>query len=216
MSIYAHVDPTTRQMEELFWSLVPVVAEQTGVADTDAFAHMRRAWIEGLRELRISNAIDYRADGRAAAWRVRLIIWRTDQNEQAQDRIADSDPRGVFETYEIDPGSTIIYGLPAVADWALDLITACHAARDAAGTIEGLSASALASRIKSLRVALSKSGGKSVWRLRYSVSTPAAEPPERLPGAPPSLSYRAGAPSPLQHFCAYVYVQREESTRHRQ
>lgn len=210
MSIYEYVDPTARQMEELFMSLAPVVAEQACVPFEDAVYHMRRAWSDRLKAIKATHIVDFREDGRAAAWRVRLMIWKTDDLEQPSNLEADSDPGAAFNGASVAAGSTVIYGLPAVCDWARELITSCHAARDPGGSIEGVSAPVLANKLRSLRVALSNSGGRSAWRLRYAVTTPRLERPEQ---ATPSLQYLNGSRPSLQHFCAYVYVQREEAAR---
>lgn len=210
MSVYEYVDPTVQQMDSLFWSLLPVVAEQAGITPDDALYHMRRAWGDRLKAYKSHLAVDFRDDGRAAAWRVRMMIWKTDELDQPGERVADSDPAAAFNEQHIAPGSTIIMGLPAVADWARDLALSCHAARDPGATIDGLEPAELTRKLKSLRVALSNSGGRSAWRLRYAVTTPRLERPEQ---ATPSLQYLSGARPSLQHFCAYVYVQREEAAR---
>jgi hypothetical protein len=206
MAVYEYVEPTTAELDRLLWGLVPVVAEQAGITHADALTHLRRVWVDHLKSAKASDGADYAYDGRVASWRVRLIIWRTDQHDQPAERLADTDPRAEFSPSSIAPGETVLFGLPAVAAWSLDMITQAH---PAPATLEGVDAVTLAAKLKSLRVTLSKSGGKTVWRLRYSVATPRTERPD----GPPTLRHLAGSAPALQHFCAYVYVQREERPR---
>lgn len=206
MAVYEYVEPTLTELDKLLWGLVPVVAEQAGITPSDALTHMRRVWVEHLKAAKASDGTDYTHDGRVASWRVRMVVWRTDQHEQPAERVADTDPRAEFSVHNIAPGSTVLFGLPAVAEWVLELIPQLHPAH---AELQGLDAPVLAAKLKSLRVTLSKAGGRTVWRLRYSVATPR---PER-PDGPPTLRHLAGSGPALQHFCAYVYVQREERPR---
>lgn len=201
MSIYQFTDPTAEEMTRLFWSLVPVVAEQAAVTPEDAVTHMRRAWADALKAIRTHQGIDYRDDGRAALWRVRLMLWRSGPQGQ-QDLFGDSDSGARYDQYDVAPGLTTLRGLSAVADWARELCAQAHPH----ATIEGLSAEALALKIKSLRVALSNAGGRATWRLRYT-ATPIAD----TTAAPPTNALKRPASGAPQHFMAVVYVQREES-----
>lgn len=214
MTIYEVTDPTATEMERLFWSLVPVVAEQAKVTEADAIYHMRRAWGDRVKAIRTHQAVDFRDDGRSAAWRVRLIVLRV--GPEGQEEIwADSDAGARFDDRQIAPGSTVVYGLPAVADWVRELVMQCHAGE----TLDGIGADALTNKIKSLRVALSNAGGETVWRIRYTVTPPVvAAPvvPDGLAPRPEGVSLLRSArqsAAKLQHFRANVYVQREESPR---
>lgn len=208
MSIYEYVDPTADEATALFWSLVPVVAEQAGVTAEDAVFHMRRAWADRLKAIRTHQGIDFRDDGRAAAWRVRLTIWRIRGTDDQQECVADTDPQLPFER----DGATIIYGLGAVSAWVRELCAQAHPT----STLEGLSEATLANKLKSLRVALSTQHGSCIWRLRYSAAPIAATPsiPAEAGAGPvnrlkelPAHAHR------LDHLMAHVRVTREESPR---
>jgi|SRR5579859_2233553 len=206
MSIYEIVDPTTVELEKLFWSLVPVVAEQAEVTQADAIFHLRRAWGDKLKSFRTYEAVDFRDDGRAAAWRVRLTIWAGQDHASLY---ADTDDARPLD----QDGSTILYGLSAVASWVRELCISAHPN----ATLDGLSEATLATKIKSLRVALSNQGGACIWRLRYT-ATPAApeapQPGQAGPGVNLLKTARASTPR-VEHMLAHVRVTREESPRHR-
>lgn len=205
MSIYEYVDPTGDEMERLFWSLVPLIAEQADVTEADAFMHIKRNWTDRIKALKGYSGIDYKDDGRAAAWRVRLMIWRVGHEGQ-EDLFADSDAGARFDQHDVAPGQTIIYGLPNVAAWVRELADMAHPG----AVLDGMSEHTLANKIKSLRVALSNSGGRSTWRIRYSVTAPAAAEIETLTNVLKAGRERGPASS---RFMANVYVQREESPR---
>lgn len=210
MAIYEYVDPTAVELKNLFWSLVPVVAEQAGVTEEDAVFHMRRLWVDEIKAIKITHGVDYREDGRAAAWRVRLMLWRIGPQGQ-RDLHADSDLGSRFDRNGPAPGQTVIYGLPAVAEWVNELCTAAHSADS---VIEGISVETLLRKIRSLRVALSNAGGEAMWRVRYDVIT--APLSEQAPAHANPLRAISEAREPgSQHFEAHVYVMREESPRHK-
>lgn len=215
MSVYQYIDPTADEAEGLFWSLVPVVAEQAGITHADAFYHIQRTWVDRLKGMKPHHAIDHAPDGRSAIWRVRLMIWRTGPEGQ-EELHADSDPELAFSPDNVAAGSTLINGLPTVATWVRELAIQAHPH----GILEGLEAQVLAHKIKSLRVALSNQGGDCVWRLRYTVTPEAAPEAPRPAGAGlvrrepgVSLLKTTAQASRPQHFRANVYVQREESPR---
>lgn len=208
LTIYAVTDAATTELDRLFWSLIPAIVQEANVTEADAVFHLRRAWVDHLKALKFSQGIDYRDDGRAAAWRVRLMLWR--QGPQGQeDLVADSDPGARFDQYDVDPGQTILYGLPAVAAWVLELCTSAH---PPGSSFDGLDAGTLAHKTKSLRVALSNSGGRSVWRIRYGVTPPAQQGEGAQSTLKAMLAQQGAAP---QRFMAQVLVQREESPRHK-
>lgn len=206
MAIYEYVDPTVVELKRLLWSTVTLVAEQAAVTEADALYQVRRKWMDELKAIKVSEAIDYRDDGRAATWRVRLMVWRKGPQGQA-DLHADSDAGARFDQYNVDPGATLIHGLPAVADWVLDLCGQAHPG----ATLEGLDKAILTSKTKSLRVALSNSRGHSVWRINYIARTAA-----RVEPGVSSNILRAHVDSlpTSQGYLATVYVEREESPRH--
>lgn len=206
MSIYEVVDPTTAELERLFWSLVPVVAEQAQVTQADAVFHLRRAWSDRLKGFRTYESVDFRDDGRAAAWRVRLTIWTGPDNGSL---VADTDDGRPSEA----DGTTILYGLSAVADWVRELTAQAHPGC----VLDGLSEATLATKIKSLRVALSNQGGASIWRLRYAATPAVVEAaPAVQTGPGVNLLKAARQLTPrVETFLAHVRVSREESPRHR-
>lgn len=206
MTIYQYTDPAAEEMLALFWSLVPVIAEQAGVTEADAVFHIRRAWADKLKALKFTEGIDYKDDGRSAAWRVRLMIWRLGERGQ-EELYADSDAGAQFDQYNAAPGSTVIYGLPAVAEWVRELCTQAHAP---GSLLDGLDQGTLGTKIKSLRVALSNAGGRSTWRLRYTVAPPRTD---AAPVSANALRDVARHAPTSQRFMATVDVQREESPR---
>lgn len=203
MSVYQYIDPTAEQAAELFWSLVPVVSEQAGITEPDAFRLMQRAWLDALKEIKPHHAIDHMGDGRSAIWRVRLTIWG---GEGYQSLHADTDDGRDLGA----EGVTLLNGLPAVSAWVRELCAQAHPGCE----LEGLSEITLAGKIKSLRVSLSNQGGSCIWRLRYAVTAAAAEPAPAAVGVNLLKSARAVAPR-TQYFMAHVRVTREESPRHR-
>lgn len=206
MSIYEIVDSTTAELEKLFWSLVPVVAEQAQVTQADAVYHLRRLWADTLKGFRTYESVDFRDDGRAAAWRVRLTIWSGPDYANLH---ADTDDGRPLD----NDGTTILYGLSAVADWVRDLCAQAHPGC----TLDGLSEATLSTKIKSLRVALSNQGGASIWRLRYTVTAAAAPEAPAIksgPGVNLLKAIRQSTPR-TEYFLAHVRVTREEAPRHR-
>lgn len=197
MSLHDNIDGTLPELERAFWASTRIVAEQSAITVEDASRHMLRRWTAHLKDFRIHHAIDYADDGRAASWRVRLMLWR--QGPQGQSDLAgDSDPGARFDQYAVEPGATVLFGLPAVATWALDLCTAAHPG----ATLDGLDAAIMARKLKSLRVALSNAGGESTWRLRYGVSRAA------VPDGANPLRERGAS---TQQFMAAIHVKRETS-----
>lgn len=204
MSIYEHVDPTTTELESAFWSAVHAVAESAGVTVPDAHYHVQRAWTDRLKKLKPHEAVDYRDDGRAAAWRVRLMLWRIGPQGQ-EDLVADSDPGAAYSQHHTDPGQTILYGLPAVAAWVLDLCTMYHGG----ATLDGIDLASLLHKTKSLRVALSNSGGHSSWRIRYT----ATSKPRQTDNTSHNALRDLARSETSQRYMVTVSVLREESPR---
>lgn len=205
MSVYDYIDRTCGEMTALFWSLVPVVAGQAGITEADAQRLMQRGWLDTVKDIRPYHAIDYAGDGRSALWRVRLMIWRIGQGDQA-DLHADSDLGAPYNQHETAPGATLLAGLPTVGEWVREMCAQAHPGAE----LEGLEEATVANKVKSLRVALSNSGGLSVWRLRYTAKMPAQVAP-----APSGNALRdAVALKPMsQRYLAAATVQREESPR---
>lgn len=211
-SLFAAVDTATEELIDAFWTLVHGVASDTKTPPADVLHYFKRTAIAQLRELKASHGIDRVDDGRAAFWRIRTRIC-----DIHDDCIADSDPERRFTPGEIAPGASVIAGLPSVAREVLAMIELCHAELDPGCAIEGVSEPILLSKLRSLRVALSNQGHNCVWRLRYIVRPPSETggPVQQHPGhgglsgATPH-AFRAGARREPRHFCAYVYVQREQ------
>lgn len=199
MSVYQFVDPTADQAEDLFWSLVSVVAEQAGVTEGDAFMLMRRAWSDRIKALKPHHAVDHQGDGRSALWRVRMTIWTGPGMDSL---VADTDhPKPLDQD-----GATVLCGLAQVGAWVRELAELAHPGR----ALEGLSAATLESKIKSLRVSLSNQGGACVWRLRYTVSPPAEPQPLQLvTGSLRGVAERSAGYFP--HHMAHVRIAREEA-----
>jgi hypothetical protein len=95
------------------------------------------------------------ADSRAAMWRVRVRLYRKENPAEPE---ADSDD----DLSPDAPGSTVIAGLPAVADHLMALAGGFH--KCACG---GLDEQTLRHRLKSLRPTLSRRGGNARWRVPY-------------------------------------------------
>lgn len=100
-------------------------------------------------------------DKRASYWRVRLRLF--DETSGALE--ADSDVELPTEA----PGSTVVRGLPGVAEWAGELVHGFHGARnEVAGWLDNSTAQ---KRLKSLRPTLSRNNGKATWRVDYPVNS---------------------------------------------
>ena len=199
--VYAITDAAAVDVMAAFWNAVAIVRDQAGVLEADALQHMRRTITEHVKRAKPSQLVDYRADGRAALWRVRLTIWRG-ATEAQRELFADTDAPKRYE----DPGSELIQGLPAVAQWAWDLITQAHAG----STIADLSLATMRARLGTLRVALSNQGGEVVWRHRYIVAPAAAETSD----APRQLRDIRAARRP-EPFLAIVRISQEAPAERR-
>lgn len=126
-------------------------------------------------------------DKRAQAWRVRIRLYRAGQSVPE----ADTDP----ELPEGAAGSTVLSGLPAVAEELASLAALFHGQPCA-----GLEAATLERRIASLRVSLQRGSGAAVWSVPYQV----ALLPSPLPVAGRPILY-----TPMQGWLARVDVVRE-------
>lgn len=102
---------------------------------------------------------DPETDKRAATWLCRFRIYsdRDGFTEPEADSDDDLDPGA--------PGTTLIKGLRAVGDYAVQLAAAYH---DNPGPLAGLSGEALDKKVAGLRPTLSRRGGNATWRLYYN------------------------------------------------
>lgn len=204
--IYAIVDGAAVDVMAAFWSAVAIVRDQASVMEADALQHMKRTIIAHVKAAKPSGLVDFKPDGRAATWRVRLTIWRgaTASNLEL---VADTDAPAPYER----PGAELIQGLPAVAQWAWELIGQAHPG----ATIKDLSLATMTARLRTLRVALSNQGGEVVWRHRYIVEPRAVETPE--PSERRSLRdvANAGTRQP-EVFLAIVRISQEAGTGRRE
>lgn len=196
MTFYEILDGATDEVMRSFWSTVRIVSEQAQVTEADALAQMRRSVGDRVRAAKPTEAVDYTPDGRAALWRVRLTVW-SGATEESRTLVADSDSPRPYE----DHGSTLIQGLPGVAEWAWELISQAHAGRE----LLDLSLPAIKHKLRTLRVALSNQGGECLWRLRYMVA-PDSAPVERVPGSLRGLDHRERVDAP---YMAVVRVCQE-------
>jgi hypothetical protein len=97
-------------------------------------------------------------DGRAVRWRVRLRLF--DSHDELQ---ADTCPESATDY----PGDDVIAGLPAVVDWAESI---CREFHHAAGfTVSWITHAEKKKRLRSIRPTLSRSGGVAIWRIHYTV-----------------------------------------------
>lgn len=133
-----------------------------GAADTIATTYQEdNATVLALLWARVADSFKTRSrnenDGRMSKWRCRFRIYR----DNAQDEpYADSDA----ELPPDRPGTSILTGLPGVADEVAALASVCHP-----GTvIVGLSQEELDRKLKGLRPTLSRRGGNATWRVPYS------------------------------------------------
>lgn len=196
MTIYETVDGATAEVMRAFWSAVTIVAEQAQVTEADAMMHMRRSVTDRVKAAKPTELVDYTPDGRSALWRVRLTIW-TGNTADDQSLFADTDAPHPYER----PGSTLIQGLPGVAEWAWDLIQQAHPG----AAFQDISGPIIKHKLRTLRVALSNQGGEVVWRLRYVAEPAAGEPGQMQPGSLRGVR-TSTAPRP---FLAIVRVSQE-------
>jgi hypothetical protein len=199
MAIYDYVDALAEAVEREIWATVPTIAEQAGVTVPDALNAAKRVLLDRIKAIKPTHGVDYRDDGRAALWRVRMQIW------EGESLFADTDEGPPSPEALSAQGKTLIYGLPEVARWALELIRSAHPEQP----LDGVDEATLLGKLRTVRVALSNQGGACAWRIRYAawpapVLQETAERPSNL------LKMRhAQSPSP-RHFMAMVRLSREE------
>lgn len=104
--------------------------------------------------LRTQGAI---TDGRQAHWRIRVRLFASGNMDEA---VADSDADLPADS----PGTTVLAGLPGVAEHLGALVANYHGAPGA-----GLDTASMAHRLKGLRPTLSRNKGKATWRVGYEV-----------------------------------------------
>ncbi len=98
-------------------------------------------------------------DARTQAWRIRVRLYHRDRRDEPE---ADSDP-------DLSPdrqGTTVVHGLPAVAEELSVLASRYHGVE-----CIGLEREVLLHKLKSLRPTLSRRGGDAVWRVTYTTPT---------------------------------------------
>lgn len=96
-------------------------------------------------------------DGRAVRWRVRVRLYNTARMDEPE---ADSDD----DLPADKPGTTILSGLPAVAEHLAILASGFHKQPP-----KGLDMNTLRHRLNSLRPTISRRGGNAVWRVPYRI-----------------------------------------------
>lgn len=203
MPIYEHVDAATSEVMSSFWSAVTIVTEQAQITEVDALMHMKRSIIDRVRSAKPTELVDYTPDGRAALWRVRLMVWKG-HSESDHELFADTDAPAHLDS----PGSTLIQGLPGVAEWVWSMLQVAHP--DA--VFQDLNLVTLKHKLRTLRVALSNQQGPCAWRHRYLIGPGAPLPtapdpqPDRAGGQPLLRSAVSQSPRP---FMAIVRVAQE-------
>jgi hypothetical protein len=126
-----------------------------------------------LAPTRTQQRADPAKDGRAATWLCRFRIY-SDLDNFAEP-IADSDD----DLEPGAPGTTLVKGLRAVADYGVQLAVAFHNV----GMLSGLDDDTLDMKVNGLRPTLSRRGGNAVWRLQYNT------PNSMKPGDPRHKCY---------------------------
>lgn len=129
-----------------------LIAAENGLNNADA---VQLIW-RGLGAV-YSGRSAAEVDGRAAQWRIRIRLYDMRQPDEPQ---ADTDP-------ELPPdqaGTTILRGLPAVADEVMQLANAFHASPR---PLKGMNPEELDRRLRGLRPTLSRRKGNAVWRIPY-------------------------------------------------
>lgn len=102
-------------------------------------------------------------DSRTGLWRCRFML--RPEGQSMREFAYDSDaPRPLYDgDSDMIPGAALIRGLPDVAYQLACRAEEFHAGRE----IVGLDELTLRHSLKAFRVALSRQGGKSIWRPRY-------------------------------------------------
>lgn len=199
------IDSGTDELESSFWALLTTIADEAQTPPLDVLHYFKRTAIERLRSLKAAHGVDRVDDGRAALWRIRILLWHTTAGADRASLVADSDPEQTYDANNVAPGSSVIAGLPAVAREVKALVEAYHAGADPGWIPEGISEPTLQSKLRGLRVSLSNSGGQCVWRVRYTLTPPAGSV-EHTPGS--LRGVRSGA-TQTRHYMAEVRVARE-------
>lgn len=199
MAIYDYVDALAEAVEREIWATVPTIAEQAGVTVPDALNAAKRVLLDRIKALKPAHGVDYRDDGRAALWRVRMQIW------EGESLFADTDDGPPSPEALNAQGKTLIYGLPEVARWALELIRTAHPDQ----ALDGVDEATLLGKLRTVRVALSTQHGACAWRIRYA-AWPAAAAPDSAPRPGNLLKARAAQSPNPRHFMAMVRLSREE------
>ena len=96
-------------------------------------------------------------DGRNVRWRARVRLYSA--TDDFKEPVADSDP----ELPSDNPGTEILPGLAAVADYLAQLAALYHNTP----LCVGLDTATLDHRLKSLRPTISRRGGNAAWRVPY-------------------------------------------------
>lgn len=206
MSIYEIVDGATAELMASFWEHVRVVTAQGAITEADALRHMKRSATDRIKAAKPNELVDYVPDGRAATWRVRLTIWRG-SSDANRELFADTDSPKPYEA----PGSELVQGLPAVANWTWALIQQAHPG----ATLQDIDAATVHRRLPTLRVALSNQRGEVVWRHRYIVAADETPTAPRDPDALKSLRDVASRTRGAAPFMAIVRISQESGTGRR-
>lgn len=142
------VDMLARGLQES----ADIIAAQNALDNAEA---LRLVWRGLCNKFSTHSPTDI--DARTVNWRIRIRLY---DQRQPNDPAADTDP----ELPPDRPGTTILRGLPAVADEVIQLARAFHNSPE---PLKGLSTEELDRRLRGLRPTLSRRGGNAVWRLPY-------------------------------------------------
>ena len=125
-------------------TVIERVAEALNVSFNTALSHL------------MASSKKKPVDNRTARWAVRLRIMTA-----GYDVLADTDP----DLAHSEPGETLLNGLPAIVEWAVEIITAFHPELSAPVLLSEMSR-----RLPSIRVKLSRNRGASTpYTIPYKV-----------------------------------------------
>jgi hypothetical protein len=129
-----------------------IIAAQNGINNAEALSLVWR----GLLDI-YGTASVVETDARTAKWRIRIRLYDMRQPNEPQ---ADTDPELPADAV----GTTVLRGLPAVADEVISLANIFH---NSPKPLMGMNTEELDRRLRGLRPTLSRRGGNAVWRIPY-------------------------------------------------
>lgn len=151
---------------EHVWAEVKSLKDLMNSTDAACYGAIRAALVSELKKARPNVR-----DARTSAWRVRIMLHRSD--DAYAEIHADTDPNKPMD----EPGTTIIHGLPAVAEFVAEMAELAHPGR----IVRGLDSATLAHSLLGFRPSLSRQGGDAIWRPRYTVQNAEASEPSATP-----------------------------------